>query len=213
MAKNSSKKGQRTSRNLRTKRNIGQVVAAPLPFQATISLTKRFRFTTGGTGGSLSLSPLDLMGFLCIPAGVPNFSWSLMDRVRVRSVEMFGPMAQNLQPVTVKLEYLGSQATAGLAGSSRLYSDTSMTSAASAHLHQAPDEHSLASMWLASSTSLEVVRLTYPANTVIDVVLDIVLNDGGSAVSIPTTIAPANGTIGTHAPTGSSWVSLGLPAQ
>jgi hypothetical protein len=119
-------------------------------------------------------------------------------------------MAQNLAPVTVKLEFLGyNPATLdGFSGASRLYSDTSMTSAAAAHLRVAPDEESLASKWLTAST-VSLIRFSYPANAVIDIVLDLVLNDG-TASSPATVSSGAVGSIGTVPPSG--WVSLGLPS-
>ena len=194
--------------------NMGNQIAAPMPFQASITVSKKFRFSVPTATTGFVLNSRDVSAFLTIVLGaVGSTSTSasaLIDRFKIRRIEVFGPMSQTLAPVTVRLEYLNSSGTQAFSANSKLYSDTSMSSVSAAHLVTAPDPDSLVAKWISgTSTQVELVRFILPANSIVDITIDLVLNDGAQPVGVVLSPAADGGTVGTHPPTG--WVSLGLP--
>lgn len=189
------------------------MIPHPEAFQASITFSKKFRFQFTA-GGVFDFTPVIMRNFLSISgyqvSSANASTYPLIDRFRIVQVELFGPMTASLVPVTVKLEYVsagGSQ----LNSASKLYSDTSMSSSAAAHVKAVPEPESIAAMWIGTLNTQTLYTTTLPANGIMDVTLEIVLNDGG--VPAPTSgIIPtaAAGTVGTVPPSG--WISLGLPS-
>lgn len=201
---------RRVSNNRRSQSGgRANAIVAPAPFQASLTFSKKFRFSVADPT-SITLNSVQIVQFISLPkTPIPaSGTVALIDRFKIRKVEIFGPMAQDLVPVTVKLEYLSQ--SAGFTTSSKLYSDTSMSSAGAAHLNVAPEPESLASKWVSYATSVDLVRLTVPAQAIVDITLDIVLNDGGPMYQNTAPVqAGTSQSIGTRPPTG--WSSLGLP--
>lgn len=213
---NRSNRGQRRARNSRRNRNRnrGNAIAAPAPFQASITFSKKFRFSVPSATTGVTITSQDIAMFLCMPGLVLEAStrvYALIDRFKVRMVEVYGPMGASLAPVTVKVEYLtGTPFTSGISSSSKLYSDTSMSSVSAAHLKVAPEIESLASKYTSIQSAVELVRFQLPANSIVDFTLDVVLNDGGVPYYRDLVTVSETGRIYTAPPTG--WVSLGLPS-
>jgi hypothetical protein len=90
-------------------------------------------------------------------------------------VELWGPMAATLTPVTVSVEY-SSNNSAQFTAPSKIFSDTSM-GMVGAHVFTRPPKESYANFWL-GNTGISVMTLTYPAGAIIDLVFDMVLADG-----------------------------------
>jgi len=178
----------------------------PEAFQASVSFFKRFRIQFASAGTTVFTN--QDMGRLLSVVLTPTDAIPLVDRFRIQRIEVFGPMSSTLVPVTVKLEYLGS--TGSVTGTTKLYSDTSMSSVAAAYLNVRPDPNSGPGMWnLGGPNTTNMVSITYPAATIIDIVLEVTLNDG-AVVTTPFVVAGGvAGQLGTKCPTGAS--SLGLP--
>ncbi len=174
---------------------------------ASITVSKRFRFSFAA-GGAITINNTRIGSFLSLAVGTN--AYPLIDRFRIRRVELFGPMTTQLVPVTVKLEFTASPTNA-FDSSTKLYSDTSMSSVSAAHLSVKPEEESIASKWVRvdSSSPLTLFIATLPANGIMDISMDVVLNDGSTPPNpVGITSTPTSGTIGTVPPPGA--VSLGL---
>lgn len=188
-------------------------VAAPKQFIASITLTKRFRFQCSGTTPfEATLNPAELAGLQSVVL-TNTTAQPLIQRLRIRSFELFGPMPASLIPVTVELEYLGASNDI-FDSASKIHTDTSMTASCCAHVHRAPDEESVASKWLnPTAPNFDVVRISGPPNMIVDIVLDIVYNDGEAPPSVITIAATTQpiGSVGVVSPD-SRMNALGLPA-
>lgn len=114
----------------------------------------------------------------------------LAEYIRVRKIEMWGPPASTLIPVTVACDWTGSTSTAGVYGKSVRISDTSIGSTSAAHISTKPPKDAQISQWLSSASTITIASLTYPVNTVVDLVFDMIINDS-SLVQQQRTVAGA----------------------
>jgi hypothetical protein len=167
----------------------------------------RFKATAARTGETITAAAfLDL--YCTTPTAITGFQ--LANACRIRSIELWGPMAADLVPVTVIAEYNG--LTPGLFGNSLRASDTSIGSTSSAHVKLVPTGLQ-EGMWFASGAQI-VATLSYPLNTIVDVVVEIALVDNAAAVAV--TGAVAGATIGAsytralNSPTDNNLVPQGL---
>jgi hypothetical protein len=153
----------------------------PPQFNPTIQATHKFRFRSTAAF-NLSVITSDLMQLLVIGTSATTTA-SAYSAFRLRKVKMWGPMAADLVPVTVSLEFLNAQANSGLGSRRTLHTDTSMGATESAYISASPEAESSAAAWqnvITASTNTNGCAFTIsgPINTVIDVVLDIVMQNG-----------------------------------
>lgn len=187
-----SQKGRR--RNGNRQRDRREVIAAPPSLDATVMCTKRFRFSLTAAS-SVTVTAAQVLAFLAMSlSGAITDVLPIIDRFRVELVELYGPMASDLEPVTVSLEWIAS--ASGFSVPSKKRSDTSMSSTCCAFVSHRPDHESLSGEWMSGTTGPLFVA-SGPSNTVMDIVILFALNDGSN---IPGT--DVNGFIGTQAPTG-----------
>ncbi len=97
-------------------------------------------------------------------------------------------MASDLKPVTTSVNWTGINP---VGVPSTLASDTSMGASLCAHVKSRPPRGSAAAMWLVIGSNSTVFELTAPANSIIDVDLDVVLNDGKGAQTVLAAVAGA----------------------
>lgn len=185
---------------------------APKQFAASITQIKRFRFQfVSAPAGQVLLNAASMGCFQSVVL-TSTTAQSLFNRVRVVSVELFAPMPDTLAPVTVSLEWISD--ASNFSTSSRIYSDTSMTASMCAHLHCVPEPDSFASKWqYVGSSSANIIGITCPINTIVDIVLEFCLNDGETPFAVQTILTTTQpiGSIGVKSPV-ASMAALGLPA-
>lgn len=175
---------------------------APKQFQATVSVLKRFRFKVGATAVvNQFISSNQLAAFQSIVLSTVS-AQPLFTKVRLVSVEIFGPMSATLEPVTVSLEFYD-PGTGIFSNNSKIHTDTSMSSVHCAHIYARPDDDSIASKWTNPTISnSNLFLINCPANTIIDIIMEGVYNDGETplaAITIASTVYP-NGSIGVVPP-------------
>jgi len=126
---------------------------------------QRLRFTNP-TVASTSVSITNLLdAMLVATTGTQGFQ--LFDQVKVKSIEVWGIVAQGgTIPANIALTFSGN--TTGDAGDGRVISDTSM-GVEPAHVFARPEKLSAAAMWQASSTVMNVFNIQAPAGSVMDV--------------------------------------------
>lgn len=175
------------------RRETRTIISHPRSFQPTFSLTKKFRFQTT-SAATTSVLIKDLGDLWCVAVNTTS-AVQLAEYVRVRKIEMWGPMASSLSPVTVTIDWVGST-TAGTFGKSTRISDTSIGSSEPAHVKSRPPEDSQISEWLSAANTAVICSLTYPIGTIIDLTYDIVIRDDASTLIV--TGAVAGATIGAN---------------
>lgn len=177
-----------------SKRSQGGANSHPPMFNPSTVLRKRIRFQAVAAG-TTTITSIDLADLYCVAATAVS-AYQLGNNFRLKKIEMWGPMASNLVPVTVSVDWIGNASGAGAAGKSNRVSDTSMGSAEPAHLKTSPPPTSQLSQWQNGLTNFNLCKLTYPAGTVIDLTYDLVLKDDGTAAAV--TGAVAGATVGAN---------------
>jgi len=158
------------------------VAANPPTFSSSKVISSRYRFEANAAQSGTVIGVEDVAELL-VMATAANAAYRICSGTRIRSISMWGPMASDLKPVTLELEYSASPGSgAGPGAPSTRVTATSMGSMKAASLRYAPPVGSLASLWLDQSISGSLFKLSCPANTIIDILLDQqVLNDTSPA--------------------------------
>jgi len=164
---------KRSNRN----RNTSRIVIPP--YSPSISLTKRFRFAEAlGEPFDSAITVPDLLQLLSIQAGTPgtnNYLVSLLSSIRVLKTTVYGPPGQNLEPVTVTVEYVAP--TNSFGGRSKIHSGISMGSLGCS-VTAVPDPFTFAGMWLNDPDENDVVmNLSGPPGGIIDLTVEFTLQD------------------------------------
>ncbi len=160
----------------------------PPQFVPTFVLHKKLRFQAVAAGPT-TLSTKSF-GDLWCTAATATSAYQLASHVRLRKVEIWGPMAQTLAPVTVSIDWTGSNLLGGFGKSNRV-SDTSIGASQCAHLVARPPPNSQISQWQQAAQTNEICRIDYPAGSVIDVTYDLVVRDDASVTSVTGAVVAA----------------------
>ncbi len=146
----------------------------PPSFTATFVVSKKVRFIATAAAAADALTS-DSFGQLLGVAVSTTSVRPVASHIRVRKIEMWGPMSSTLAPVTVSVEWTGAQ---GFAKSNRI-SDTSMGSNEPAHVVSRPPRGTLVADWIDQQQAFAMCTLAYPANAVVDVTYDFAVADDG----------------------------------
>jgi hypothetical protein len=103
---------------------------------------------------------------------------------RLRSVEIWSPVATAGTPVTASVTY--TENGADFESPPVTMSDTSVSFDFPAHVLSKPPRGSLASKWHGSAQTDELFSLTFASGSTVDFVFDFVLSDVGNALAGPT---------------------------
>jgi len=204
-------KQRRSGKNARRGPKASKGSEHPPDFRPTAVVRRKLRFRATAAGVSETISGLALGDLFCTtPTAITGAQ--LASHYRIRAVEIWGPMAADLVPVTVTIEWSGS--SLGGLGQSIRHSDTSMGSATPAHVKTRPPQTTQASQWMVSTTNQAILTLSYPANAVIDLTYEAVLHDSATVTLV--TGAVAGATVGAtyvralNSPVNNNLVPIGL---
>jgi uncharacterized protein YodC (DUF2158 family) len=116
-----------------------------------------------------------------------------LQAIRIKSIQIWGPMDSTLAPQPVVIIWTSASSTAPFGGPAKIISDTSMGSSECAYVSTSPPRGSFASQWFQNSSlaSATVMEIGCPINSIIDVLFEGVLNTNGQATFVGTTIAGA----------------------
>jgi len=156
-----------------------------IPATLTVGHTLRFRAAAAGT---YSITWQDLGDLLCV-ADTSTSAYQIVSNVRLRTVEIWAPMAADLVPVTTSLEW--PLTGGGVAGNSVIRTDTSMGSNIPAHVRCKPPRFTLDSYQQISNLSNTAFKIVVPVNSIIDVSLTVTLRDDGSVNAVTGAVAAA----------------------
>jgi len=167
----------------------------PPTFNASKTISSRYRFESSSALVKVQITAEAVLDLLCMATGT-TAAYQLCSSARVKSVKIWGPMASDLKPVTVAVEYVAYQGGGTTGSPTSRMSDTSMGSARAASVSFPPPPGSLASLWLSSVTAATpIFQLDGPANSVIDLVLEQQIRNDEGPQAVHTTVAGA--TVGT----------------
>lgn len=181
-----------------------QKVPAPSQINPTITVTKTFRFKATVALVKQVIANHHLARILSIAgytfSAATLQAYPLSYAVKLHRIQIYGPMASDLAPVTAELEWLGSNDV--MASKSNRISDTSMSASACAYVSGQPPKNSIVSQWTSFAPQADFVSLTCPINSIIDITIEMSLNDGENnqypITTVKSTTAPV-GTIGVWA--------------
>ena len=182
----------------------------PPPFVPTRTVKCRYRFIATAASTSDQLTATSFLDLLCVAATTTS-AYQLGNFFKIDSIEIWGPMASDLAPVTCQIEWNGS--TAGAFGKSVVHSDTSMGASVPAHVRSQPPVGSQLAQWL-SAGAFNIALLKYPAKSVVDVHFSLVLRDDAAATAVTGAVAAA--TVGAlyvralNSPTSTNLLPLGV---
>jgi hypothetical protein len=167
----------------------------PSQFSATVRFKHKFRFlcTTASFTSPVTISRANLLSLLVMNGASNTTNYRIITGLKLNRIEIFGP--SNLGSIatasTVSVEWLSNL------GPSTVVSDSSSSNAFPSHITTSPPPQSLASFWSLSGINETENLFTITAQTlsIIDVWCDIVLMNGESAHSVPSTNSGVAGTL------------------
>jgi len=162
----------------------------PGPFDAAITITKKFRFIATAASTGVTITAEQLLAMFCVGSGTTTVL-SLAIGFRLKKVKVWGPTVAALTPVTVSLQWLSSPAVTSFGGSQKRVSDTSMGSTFPAYITAAPERDTIQAQWLGTFTGVneqQMFTLAFPANSVVDVSVDYRIT---GSQNLTTTVATA----------------------
>lgn len=190
MNSKSNNSGRRKNASRRSGRNDSlRVIPNPPQFNATIRCSHKFRFKATSAFTDLVIATSDLMS-LIVDGLTTTTSASIFSAFKVKRVSLWGPPASDLVPVTVSLEYANPLSNSGFGARRLLYTDTSVGSTEVAFVTGVPLTGTSAAAWqnvvlTTTTTNGASFTLSGPINTIIDVDMDLVLQNGESAFTGP----------------------------
>lgn len=157
---------------------------APPPFQPEITVGKTLRYQAVSALSATPITSYDLSNLIVFSTSAST-SARLFASVKIRKLEIWGAMGQNLSPVTCDIEYVANNVS--FMGSKReLHSDTSMGTRP-AHVTASPSSRAVAGQWIECSVggAVDYARISCPAGSIIDIHVTFVVRSTESAISGP----------------------------
>jgi len=164
----------------------------PPQLKTAVSCRHVFRFKASSALSAVQIQAHFINDLIQVAATTTS-SYTVIDTFRINSVKMWGPMASDLVPVTVSLEWV--DAVAQLDTNRALISDTSMGSTRCAYINARPPPRSTASFWQGDSSNPSFI-LNGPNNTVVDLDISFTIINNVNGDDNPISITVAGATVG-----------------
>jgi hypothetical protein len=156
----------------------------PPPYIAQSIRSFHLRCLATGAEAGVSFAYFQLAGLLGIidTSATTSVFWTSV--FRLRSVEIWSPVATAGTPVTASVTY--TENAADFESPPVTMSDTSVSFDFPAHIMSKPPRGSLASKWHGSGQTDELFALTYSSGSTVDFCFDFILSDIGVPIAGPT---------------------------
>jgi hypothetical protein len=164
----------------------------PPQLKTAVQCRHVFRFKASSALSAVQIQAHFINDLLQV-AATTTTSYTIIESFRIRRVEMWGPMASDLVPVTVSLEW--ADAVAQLDTNRAIISDTSMGSNQIAHILAVPPNKTTSSYWQGDSTNPSLI-LNGPVNTVVDLEISFTITNNLNGDNNPSAITVAGATVG-----------------
>lgn len=174
----------------RPRRPVSSAISHPPQFQATKRFSEKSRYVAASATTSTITRGMLLNHYVVNTAGTTT-QYRLLSAIRIKSISIWASTGTLGQTVTASVEWLSAN------GPSVIHSDTSVGTAEPLHVRTRPPTNSLASFWslTGSGESDALFYITTPANAVVDVEFEEVLQNGEAPVNTVTTNAGVVGTV------------------
>ncbi len=130
------------------------------------------RFNSTGVLAGKSITQVDLLDLYCM-ATAANAAARIFAAARLKKVEIWSPSAA-AAVASASITFLGNQY---VGAENKLYSDTTMGTDRPLHIVVTPPVGSLGAMWFNDTAVDPVMAISCPANTIIDIHMDVVLRN------------------------------------
>lgn len=147
----------------------------PPQLRTNVILKHRYRFTSTNASKQTIIDN-DMVGIAGAVCSVANSTLSMIAAsVKIHSVEIWSPPASQGAAATCSLEWLSTYSP------TIEVSDTSVSVSRPAHIKASPPPGSAASFWINPGGIQNIMNITAPVGSIIDVTCTHVLNDVGAA--------------------------------
>jgi hypothetical protein len=165
----------------------------PLQFSATVRFKHKFRFQcmTSSFSSPVTISRANLLSLLSMNTSGGTTNYRIITGIKLNRIEIFGTAnVSGFSSSTVSVEWLSNL------GPSTLTSDSSGSPAYPAHMVTTPPPQSLSSFWSLSgiNETENLFTIVAPTLSIIDVWCDVVLMNGETPHTVPSS---NSGTLGT----------------
>jgi hypothetical protein len=160
----------------------------PPQMESNLRLNHKFRFQASTAESNFAITDSTIIGALGGICTVANSTVTVLAQsFRIKSLEMWAPPASQGSAATVSVEWFGFNNSPNIE-----HTDTTLSVAKNAHVKSAPPSSSLAAFWQKGTGSTLFV-LNFGANTIIDLVVEIMVADQETALE---TVAVTSATLG-----------------
>lgn len=184
--------------NRSNKRSQQSLKLAPPPISVNPIRSLTLRFVASNALVHTPITDTDLMDLICMASGA-TAAYRLFGSFRLNRVKVWGPMASNLTPVTISLQF-PAVPVPGFSGPTKLLTDTSIGSVRCAHINATVPRATYAFQWQTYTVGAgnQLFYLDGPVNTIVDVTFQYVLfnNFDGVTGSIQVNAAVSGATAG-----------------
>lgn len=187
------RKRNQNRRGRSRRKNRGQIQRIDRIPQLSVCprITHRFRYNASAALTNVAITYTDLVYSIQV-AATTTTTYAIFETVRVVKVEIWGPPAQDLVPVTVSCEYEGNTTIESLR---EVYTDTSIGSTDVAHVKCRPSFNTRAATWqgLGGTTAF---YLNGPTHSIVDVTLETTIINNSSGDTVPQALTVVGATVG-----------------
>ncbi len=152
----------------------------------------RYRATALST---VSFDGAELAAMCGVVATAATTSVQLSTAVRVKKIEMWGPVATAGTAVETRIDWQTSSTTLNLFSPGSTVSDSSISFDRPAYVCAKPPVESSSSKWQSSASTVTVCTIACPPGTILDFHLNFVINDNEAPVAGPALSGAVLGTI------------------
>jgi hypothetical protein len=169
---------------------------SPPPHDASISITKKFRFICQTACVDSAFTQTQLLDLLA-QVNAATVAYRLNSAIRLRKVSIWAvPLSYasvSQAPTTVAVEFNNLGVAGSFGSPPRKYSDSSQNPADYAHIGVSPDPGSLSGSWFNDAATSPIMNIQCPVGAIVDLTLDLVMRNNETAVA---TRAISGGTVG-----------------
>ncbi len=177
--RNTKVRGKQTLRQ----KTVNKLAPPQWPGQQIRAMHVRYRCTSAFTG---SFDGIELAAMCGVVATAATTSVVLSNAVRLKKVEIWGPVATAGTPVTAAIDWNTSSTTLNLFSPGSAVSDSSVSFDRPAFVTAKPPQESSSAKWQSALSDVTVVTIACPAGSILDFHLNFVINDNGAPVAGPT---------------------------
>jgi hypothetical protein len=193
-------KQQRSLRSARTfTPRSDMVLQHPPQYQAVPNFIQKFRFQASAAVTNVTITTADLMSLL-VMANTTTTTTALISAFRLKKVYLWASPAADLVPVTASVEFANILANSGFGQKRYVHSDSSVGATRVASVKATPPLGTPAASYQNVTSATQTTNgcdiiLNGPSGMIVDIVIDMVLQNGEAPFTGPAITGGTAGTI------------------